>query len=245
LGQAFEELLENLQSSRQQVIQAAKLAVVGEMAAIMAHEVRTPLGILHTTAQMLRRDADLKPRSREMTGMILEETERLGRLITTLLECASPRPPQMSRQNLHEILDRVAELLKVQALRKQIRIERDYCAQDPVISCDGELMVQVFLNLILNAIQILPRGGRIVLRSLTRENDLNIEIHDDGPGIPQIQKERVFDPFFTTREGGIGLGLTVTQQIIATHGGSIAAEGSELGGACFRICLPESREEVR
>jgi signal transduction histidine kinase len=246
LGRAFGQMVDDLEQSRQQVIHAAKLAVVGEMAAIMAHEVRTPLGILHTSAQMLRREPNLSPEGQEMTQFMLDESARLGRLISTLLECAKPRPPAMKPGDVHAILRRVADLLAARARKKHIAIEWRLDAADAVIPCDEELLMQVFLNLVMNALQILPDGGRIGLRSArTDGRNLLIEVADDGPGIPPDARPRVFDPFYTAREGGIGLGLTVTRQIVEAHGGEISVGASEWGGACFRVMLPAGAEVAR
>ncbi|BBL74094.1 sensor histidine kinase [Methylomagnum ishizawai] len=242
LGAAFGQMVDNLEQSRQQVIHAAKLAVVGEMAAIMAHEVRTPLGVLHTSAQMLRREADLSPEGREMTRFILEESSRLERLVSTLLECARPRPPKRQPQDVHAILRRVAELLAAQARKKSIAFEWRLAAQDAVVPCDEELLMQVFLNLILNAIQILSPGSRIGLRSQGDARKLVVEVIDDGPGVPVEYRQRVFDPFFTQREGGIGLGLAVTRQIVESHGGGIEVAESAWGGAAFAVGLPRGAE---
>jgi signal transduction histidine kinase len=102
--------------------------------------------------------------------------------------------------------------------------------------------MQVFLNLVMNAIQITPSGGRVEIRSSSDRETLSIEVDDDGPGIPEQNRPKVFDPFFTTREGGIGLGLTVTRQIVDAHHGRIVAEASEWGGARFKVSLPRKEE---
>lgn len=244
LSLAFGQLIGDLERSRQQVVHAAKLAVVGEMAAIMAHEVRTPLGILQTTAQMLQWETALSPEGLEMTQMIVDESTRLNRLISTLLDCARPRPPNMMQQDLHKIIARVFDLLATQAQKKSIEIDWLMPQNTAFIECDQELLVQVFLNLILNAIQIVPAGGRIRVRTEGSNGEsVKITVEDNGPGIPPENCARLFDPFFTTREGGIGLGLTVTQQIICIHGGHLAAGKSELGGACFTLVLPFSQEQ--
>lgn len=244
LSSAFGQLAKDLEQSRQQVIHAAKLAVVGEMAAIMAHEVRTPLGILQTTAQMLQWETALSHEGREMTQMIVAESARLNRLISTLLDCARPRQPNMQAQDLHKIIARVIDLLATQAQKKAIQVDWLMPENAAIIECDEELLVQVFLNLILNAIQIVPAGGLIRVRTDCSNGEaVKITIDDNGPGIPPGNCARLFDPFFTTREGGIGLGLTVTQQIISVHGGHLTAGSSDLGGACFTLLLPFSQEE--
>ena len=244
LSMAFGQLIEDLERSRQQVVHAAKLAVVGEMAAIMAHEVRTPLGILQTTAQMLQWETALSSEGKEMTQMIVDESARLNRLISTLLDCARPRLPNMQPQDLHKIIARVIDLLATQAQKKAIQIDWLMPENVAIIECDQELLVQVFLNLILNAIQIIPAGGLIRVRTdCSNSESVKITLEDNGPGIPPENRVRLFDPFFTTREGGIGLGLTVTQQIVSVHGGRLVADQSDLGGACFMLFLPFHQEQ--
>jgi signal transduction histidine kinase len=239
LSQAFAQLSEDLEQSRQQVIHAAKLAVVGEMAAIMAHEVRTPLSILQTSAQILQADAALTEDGRDMSRIIVEESARLNRLISTLLDCARPRPPDMQALTLEAVIERAIELLSKQAENKSIAIEIVKPEPLTIIEADEELLVQVFLNLMLNAIQMLSVAGRIRVQVIASDaTRVQIKVEDNGPGIASDSRQRLFDPFFTTRDTGIGLGLTVTQQIVVAHGGSIAAGRSELGGACFTIFLP-------
>jgi signal transduction histidine kinase len=238
LASAFAQMIDDLEHSREQLIRAAKLAVVGEMAAAMAHEVRTPLGILRSSAQMLQREPGLSPQGQEISGFVLSETDRLNRLITTLLECARPRPPSFQPREVQMILQRVLDLLAAQAWKKGVRLRTEYQVDAPVLLCDEEQLMQVFLNLVLNALQILPQGGEIVIRTRTEQDAFIVEVADNGPGISPENRQRVFDPFFTTREGGIGLGLTVVQQIVQAHGGTISLHSDELGGACFRVRLP-------
>ncbi len=238
LKTAFSDMLHELELSREHVIQATKLAVVGEMAAIMAHEVRTPLGILSTSAQWLQGEQGLSPEGKEMTHFILEESARLKKLVTTLLECARPREPKMQVQNIHELITHALELLATQTHKKHLHIELQLHAVNPYIACDNELLTQVLLNLLLNAIQILPNNGIIWVRTVAEAQHLRIEIADNGSGIAVDDYPRLFDPFFTKREGGVGLGLTVTQQIILAHHGKIFAQPHDGGGACFVIILP-------
>lgn len=242
LEKAFIEMLDELEQSRKQLVQASKLAVVGEMAAIMAHEVRTPLGILSTSAQWLQSEKTLSPEGQEMTQFILEESARLRKLVTTLLECARPRAPQMQPYNIHHLISRTIDLLATQTHHKKIDIQQQFQATDPVIVCDHELLTQVFLNLLLNAIQILPEKGIIRIQTVSFTSYFSIEIADNGQGIASADFVHLFDPFFTKREGGVGLGLTVTQQIITAHQGKITAKPSDWGGACFVLHLPIQQE---
>lgn len=242
LERAFTDLLKELERSREHVTQTAKLAVVGEMAAIMAHEVRTPLGILSTSAQWLKREPDLSPEGREMAQFILDETDRLKKLVTTLLECARPREPLMREQNLHEIITHAVDLLAMQARKKSLKIDLVLQAIKPEIVCDNELLIQVFLNLIHNAIQFVPDNGLIRITTTGARNQLTVTIADNGPGIAETDYKSLFDPFFTRRPGGVGLGLTVTRQIVMAHHGKIYASASEWGGACFTIELPLNQD---
>ncbi len=243
LRQAFADLLASLERSRRDLVQASKLAVVGEMAAIMAHEVRTPLGILRSSAEMLQRDANLSPVSQEMTQFILSETERLGKLVTTLLECARPRPPQFCLVPPKLLIDRVTELLQSRIARRRVALEVDIDT-DGSIECDPDHLVQVLLNLVINALQHVPEGGRILIRSRLDPQCWRVWVCDDGPGIAAELRERVFDPFFSRREGGIGLGLTVVRQIVQAHHGDIEVVDGPLEGACFHFWLPREQKHA-
>jgi signal transduction histidine kinase len=235
LNQAYAEMIEALERSREQIVRAGKLAVVGEMAAVMAHEVRTPLGILRSSAQLLERQPNLGERERELSGFIISETDRLNRLVTMLLECASPRPPDFKPHELHDIIAHVLDLLASRAEHKHVRLQRRLTAQHSILVCDREQLIQIVLNLVINALHFVPSGGRIVVATRNEDGSLIVSVADDGPGIPPELRPRVFDPFFTRREGGIGLGLTIVQQIVQVHHGEIWVTESQWGGACFNI----------
>ncbi|WP_347989855.1 HAMP domain-containing sensor histidine kinase [Methylomonas sp. AM2-LC] len=238
LASTFLEVLHELQQSREQLIQTAKLAVVGEMSAIMAHEIRTPLGIISTSAQWLQRESSLSAEGKEMSQFILDESARLKKLMNTLLDCSRPREPLMLENNVHDIIEHTIELLSIQAENKHIQIEKQWLINSAQLDCDAEMLTQVFLNLLLNAIQILPAGGLIHIRTRSILHFICIDIADTGPGINKDDFQQLFEPFFSKREGGIGLGLTVTRQIVLAHHGKISVSASCLGGACFTIQLP-------
>jgi two-component system, NtrC family, sensor histidine kinase HydH len=238
LTEAFVQTVRDLDQSRADLVRASKLAVLGELAAVMAHEIRTPIGILRSSAQMLAREPKLSPEAQELTSFIESETERLNRLVSTLLDSARPRAPKLQPADLHAIIRHCIDLLIAQADKKGIHISLNLDGQHPLIDVDVEQMTQVVLNLVLNALQILPNGGQVEISTHEDTNKLVVDIADDGPGILPEELARVFDPFFTKREGGVGLGLAVVQQIIASHGGQIHADKSTLGGALFTITLP-------
>ena len=235
LHHAYVEMIGALERSREQIVRAGKLAVVGEMAAIMAHEVRTPMGIVRSSAQLLERQPNLGEKERELIGFIISETERLNRLVTMLLECARPAPPDFRPHDLHAIIDGVLGLLASRAENAGIALTREASAVDMMLDCDREQMMQVFLNLILNALSFVRPGGRIAVSTYRDADAIWISVADDGPGVPELLRPRVFDPFFSRREGGIGLGLTIVQQIVQVHGGEININESAWGGAAFNL----------
>jgi signal transduction histidine kinase len=241
LTRAFLQMIDDLERSREELVRAAKLAVVGELAAAMAHEVRTPLGIVRSSAQILQRERQLSPRGQEMAGFIVSESDRLNRLVSTLLDLARPQPPLFRSEDVHAIIQHAIELLQSRAVRREISIHPELQATSPIVPCDREQLMQVFLNLLLNALQVLPRGGAVTVRTLMAPDTLRVEVSDNGPGIPLAQRRRVFESFFTTREDGIGLGLAIVQQIMRAHGGDITVDDSPTGGACFRLTLPLTR----
>lgn len=243
LSTAFVEMMRDIDHSQRKLVQASKLAAVGEMASVIAHEVRTPLGILRSSAQMLRREPGLSEEGQELMGFIESETERLNRLVSTMLDSARPRPPAFVPVDVHELARHCMSLLASQAGKKDVRLSEAFAAAEANIEGDREQLTQVLLNLILNAIQILQPGGEVSVASADRGDALEIEIADDGPGIAPEERERIFEAFFFRREGGVGLGLAVVQQIVQAHGGSISAGESALGGARFTILLPRHHSE--
>lgn len=240
LHRAYVEMIEALERSREHVVRAGKLAVVGEMAAIMAHEVRTPMGIVSSSAQLLQRQPDLGERERELIGFILSETERLNRLVTMLLECARPTPPDFRPHDLHAIIDNVIGLLAPRAESAGVALTREFAPVEMVLECDREQMMQVLLNLILNALSFVSAGGRVAVSTYRDSGALWISVVDDGPGVAESLRQSIFDPFFSRREGGMGLGLTIVQQIVQVHGGEISVSESAWGGAAFNLRFEQS-----
>jgi signal transduction histidine kinase len=235
LHHAYVDMIGALERSREQIVRAGKLAVVGEMAAIMAHEVRTPMGIVRSSAQLLERQPNLGEKERELIGFIISETERLNRLVTMLLECARPQPPDFRPHDLRAIIDGVLGLLASRAENAGVTLTHDASTMDMVLDCDREQMMQVFLNLILNALSFVGAGGRVAVSTYRDADALWISVVDDGPGVAESLRPLVFDPFFSRREGGIGLGLTIVQQIVQVHGGEINISESTWGGAAFNL----------
>ena len=244
LTDAFVQMVRDIDLSQQNLVRASKLAVVGEMSSVIAHEVRTPLGIIRSSAQMLQRESALSAEGRELVGFIESETERLNRLVSAMLDTARPRAPSFAAVDVHQLIRSSVAMLASLADKNQVQVRTRLLASKTLIECDEEQMTQVLLNLLMNGLQILRHGGRIEVATQDDADQLRIEIADDGPGIDPAERARVFEAFFFKREGGIGLGLAIVQQIIHSHGGEIEAADSALGGALFRIRLPRNRPET-
>ena len=244
LSNAFVRMVRDIDLSQKKLIRASKLAVVGEMSSVIAHEVRTPLGIIRSSAQVLGREPGIGAEGRELAGFIESETERLNRLVSAMLDSARPRTPIYSMLDIHELLKRAAALLGRQLADRGISVSFDLRATNPNVECDEEQMTQVILNIMMNALQVLDRGGRIELRTRDSGNALAIDVADNGPGIAPHERAQVFDAFFFKREGGVGLGLAIVQQIVQAHGGSVEVAESEQAGALFQIRIPRQRSEA-
>lgn len=243
LNRSFVRLVEKLQRSQATLTQASKLAALGEITALMAHEVRTPLGILRSSAQMLKLEPALSAEGGELVGIIESETERLNRLVTSMLDSARTRAPQRRPDDIHDIIRHAITLLGAQARDRHVHLEFIADASRTMLDCDSEQISQVLLNLIMNALQIVADGGHVQVRSRDEDQRLVVEVGDNGPGIAPEDRSRIFEPFVFKREGGVGLGLAVVSQILRQHGGDIVADSSPLGGALFRFWLPRIHDE--
>lgn len=244
LTAAFNTMAGELRGARRELINAARLALVGEMAAGIAHEVRTPLGILRTSAQVLRRSIDApNAKQLELLEIMVDETERLSRVVTELLDLARPRLPAAQSVDLRAVLDRAIDFVKTQAMEKGVAVKREFCDDPSPAWCDPEQIYQVALNLLVNATQSVPAGGTILVRlEPQRSERVAFEVADDGPGIAEEVQDKIFAPFFTTRKSGTGLGLALVERIVSAHKGTISVASAPGAGAAFRVTLPIAEE---
>lgn len=240
LGRSFVRLVDDLQQSQHTLAQASRLAALGEVTALMAHEVRTPLGILRSSAQMLHGEPGLSGEARELVDIVQSETERLNRLVASMLDQTRTRAPVLQLTDAHTVMTRAVSLLAAQARERGVRVSLRCEAAHPTLEGDAEQLTQVLLNLLGNALTIVPSGGRVDVSSHNQERRLVIDVDDNGPGIAPADRQRMFEPFVYKREGGLGLGLAVVRQIVRAHGGEVQAEDSPLGGARLRLWLPQS-----
>lgn len=228
-----------LQESFAQIRRADRLSAVGELSASLAHEIRNPLASIEGAAEIV--DETSAPEEiREFRGIILKECRRLNRLLTSLLDFARPRAPELREVDIGRVFDSVIELATHAAGKTGVRIAKDVAPKLPPLLCDSEQLRQVMLNLILNATQAMPSGGVIALSARPHESGVEILVRDEGSGIPEADLDKIFNPFFTTRKEGTGLGLSVVHQIVIQHGGHVAAARNPDRGMTFSLFFPRA-----
>ena len=244
LAAAFNRMATELAQAERRLVDAAKFAFVGELAAGVAHEVRTPLGVLRSSTQLLERSLTAPDaEARELLELVRDEVDRIEGVVSGLLELGRPRTLRLESAPLGPIVARAADFVDVQARTNGVAIARRLAAPDPPVTCDPELVYQVALNLLVNAVQILPAGGHVEVSLLPpSDTHAGFAVRDDGPGIPADLRPNLFQPFATGREGGIGLGLTFVQHVVLEHHGRLAVEDAPGGGALFRVELPRAEE---
>lgn len=226
----------------EQIRQAEKLSIVGELAAGTAHEIRNPLTAVKGFIQLLRdRLSDMGlMREKSYTDIIMDELDRINLIISEFLALAKPTQPDLRIIDMKTILDELAMLTESEALLKNITIETCIEGNPPLIVVEVDQIKQVFLNLINNAFHAMPDGGnlRIVVKNHGDNGWVQIAFSDSGVGMQPAVQSRIFEPFFTTRDTGTGLGLTVTYRIIQNHGGTIEVESAPGQGCTFIVSLP-------
>jgi two-component system, NtrC family, sensor histidine kinase HydH len=247
LAESFNQMAVDLGRIEAQLLEAEKFAFVGEVAAGVAHEVRTTLGVLRSSAQLLQPTLEREGGERaELVEIMLEEVQRLDSVVAELLRLGRPRELSLELHRLSEPVFRAVDFAAPQARGKGVMIEKIPSANEPQTLCDEEQIYQVALNLVVNAIEVLPSGGTIAV-AIHGNGDgfAGFEVRDDGPGIPEDIRDRIFQPFFTRREGGTGLGLTFVQRVVHEHRGRVVV-ASEIGrGSTFEVRLPAAGSGAR
>ncbi|HTP51350.1 MAG TPA: GAF domain-containing protein [Anaeromyxobacteraceae bacterium] len=234
----FEELRRSyadLSRTQKRLVEQERLAALGELSAVVAHEVRNPLAAIFNSVGSLRRMLEPTGDAELLLGVIDEEADRLNRTVGDLLDFARPAQPSLRP----EALDRLVEETLAVALAREggIQVTRDY-APVPPVPLDARQVRQALLNLVVNAVQAMPRGGRLHVRSRVDGAYARLEIGDSGPGIPTEMRKKVFEPFFTTKATGTGLGLAVVRRIVESHGGTVEALDAAGAGALFALRFP-------
>jgi signal transduction histidine kinase len=239
-------LYEELRSSQVMLARTDRLAAVGTLAAGIAHEIRNPLVAVQTFVQLLPEQIDDPEFRTTFLELTNSELERVATLINDLMAFARPSPATLDEARINEIAEQIVRLLTGQAKKRGVELSIQLAPEDPTCIVDQGQIKQVFMNLLMNALQATPSGGSVTLStSFLHGSDgrdyCAIEVQDTGSGISAEHQEQIFDPFFTTKDSGVGLGLFITHQIIKEHGGSISVESELEQGTHFMIRLPIAR----
>ena len=217
-----------------------KWAAIGELSANIAHEIRNPLASLKGAIEMLREDRAAKEQKERLTEIALKEMDRLNGIITDFLMYSTPRAAEFTALDLNLVLDDTLELLKNTAsARKDISITKDF-AGPLFVNADRQKMQQVFLNLGMNALEAMPDGGELSVSTKRSSRSFEVVFKDTGIGISQKNLEKIFYPFFTTKDEGTGLGLAIAYRIIEEHKGKINVISNLGEGAAFKVIIPDS-----
>jgi two-component system, NtrC family, nitrogen regulation sensor histidine kinase GlnL len=242
--------LTNIRELERAVRQADRLSTLGTLAAGLAHEIKNPLGGIKGAAQLLERELPDGSDLCDYTGIMLKEVQRVNRIVEELLELASPRPLKPSKVNLHKTLGDILILQKRAVGKKTVNFLQQFDPSIPPLLGDESLLIQLFLNLIKNAVEAVRENGviRVTSRvvadySMTQKGErrsrmVAIEISDDGPGIQKDDMEHLFTPFFTTKPNGTGLGLAICHKIVSEHRGMIKVDSEPTRGTTFTVILP-------
>lgn len=242
LARAFNTMAVSLHTARderQLAFQRDKLSALGELSLAMAHEIRNPIGVLNTAAQLLEKASGNPERQAELTAMIREESARLNGLLRDFQQLARHRKPQFTAQPLQRPLEAAVRLCL--AGRPDVVVKRQYDHGDRLIQADEELLQQAWTNLINNSLEAIGAApAELTLRSWREGETLCLALEDNGPGVPVEYVPRLFEPFFTSKEHGSGLGLTITNTLVEANGGRLQYAAGRDGGATFVMRFAEA-----
>lgn len=234
------EANQQLQKAEEAVRRSDRLAALGQLSAGLAHELRNPLGTIKASAEMLNRSVSAENEiAREVAGFIASEVDRTNSLITRFLDFARPLQLHLDKADLAQTLDRAVAAVQREA--SQVAIYKNYAPEIGLFPFDSELLERVFFNLIMNAAQATRPGGAVTVKTRAGNGIVEIAVIDRGSGIDPKNLDSIFNPFFTTKPDGVGLGLAIVSKIVDQHGGKIAVESDPGKGSVFRVFLPIER----
>ncbi len=227
-----------VEDSQQALLRAEKMAAAGRLTASIAHEVNNPLQSVQNCLHLAGRE-DLPPEKRqEYFDLARNELERLMKTTQRMLDFYRPGSAKVEQVDILELLQHVLSLTAQQLGQRHIEVQTDLPQSLPEIYAVSSQIQQIFFNLILNALDAMPAGGKLEIRARERDRGVEMTFQDTGPGIPESKRNDIFEPFFSTKEGGTGLGLTVSYNIVTAHGGTLDLVNGNKPGACFRLFLP-------
>lgn len=245
---AAEKLAEanrNLEVAEASVRRSERLAAIGQLSAGLAHEIRNPLHTMKTSAELLLKSVEGENEvAREMAGFISSEVDRTNSLVTRFLDFARPLAVRTDLEDVHQAIDRAIQQVERHDPPLDVAIYRNYSPDVRPFPFDSELMERVFYNLILNAAQASPAHGAVTVKTRQLDDSVEIAVIDRGFGIDKANLESIFNPFFTTRSSGVGLGLPIVSKIVDQHGGVVTVESEKGEGSVFHVVLPVKPAEV-
>ena len=244
LYEAEKEATQQLRAAQQQLVNSERLAALGEMSAKVAHEINNPLGIIKNYILLLRRSISDNVDAEGYSEVVGQEIDRIARIVKELLDFHRPQSVALAKLDLTEVVDDILELMGRQCEKHNIKLVRNYGEDLPQIYASAENLKQVFINVVINAFDVMPGGGTLTVDIEQDEENLLLRFSDTGPGISPELVPRIFEPFFTTKEPGkgTGLGLSVCYGIIKQHKGTITYKNLGTGGS-FEIVLPAAKPE--
>lgn len=239
LTNSIERVLGNLRQRELEVLRSEQLAAVGQLAASVAHEIRNPLTSIKMLVQTALDPADSSELTKEDLQIIEKEVRRMESSLRTFLDFT--RPPKLQRRqiSLMPVLQEVAGLIRGRAEKQGVSVRLEVMNADVSVYADPEQLRQVLVNLMLNGLDAQPRGGTLRMTSQVIDGEVEIRVLDQGAGISDEMLPRLFQPFASNKETGVGLGLVISRRIVEDHGGTIIGENRDCGGAVFRIRLPK------
>ena len=230
---------QQLQEAELAVRRSERLAALGQLTAGLAHELRNPLGTIKTSAEMLSRTVAAENEvAREVAGYISTEVDRCNSLVSRFLDFARPLEVRLAPAELSQVIDRAIDMATREAGQHNVTIYRNYAPDIPTFPMDAELMERVFFNVIQNAIQASTPGSSVTVKTRAVDSQAETSIIDRGSGIDPKIAETIFNPFFTTKSNGVGLGLAIVSKIVDRHGGKMSVESQPGEGSVFHILLP-------
>jgi signal transduction histidine kinase len=240
IGLGFVRTVDHLSRIEENLRHTDILASIGQVSAGVAHEIKNPLAVLRGVSTRIQRYEQLRPEERKsLLGMIDEEVNRMSAFVQSFLHLS--RRPNLEPQEfeLRPVLERSLEILRVDLERAGISTVVEWNTDGEILLTGDPLaMHHVFLNLALNAKDVMSSGGKLVIRVSERRGDVRIQFEDTGPGVPKDLRKKIFDAFFTTRAKGTGLGLAFVDRIVSEHGGSVTVGDAPKGGAIFEVRIP-------
>jgi signal transduction histidine kinase len=238
LYEDLRDYVRRIEDSQQALLRAEKMAAAGRLTASIAHEVNNPLQSVQNCLHLAGRE-DLPPEKRkEYFNLAQTELERLMKTMQRMLDFYRPGAVKVGQVDILELLQHVLSLTSQQLAQRHIEVETDLPRSLPEIYAVSSQIQQIFFNLLLNALDAMPAGGKIKIRAREFEYGVEIFFQDTGPGIAENRRNDIFEPFFSTKDGGTGLGLTVSYNIVTAHGGTLDLVNDHEPGACFRLFLP-------